>query len=68
MRELFRGSLFIDEARCDALCFALQKRIAMLSEVVHSRTSLLWADDRKTDVEEDIAYSGVPDEEDWERS
>ncbi|MBC8079713.1 MAG: HipA domain-containing protein [Gorillibacterium sp.] len=68
IRELFRGSLFIDEARCDALCFALQKRIAMLSEVVHSRKSLLWSDDRKTDVEGDIAYSGVPDEEDWEQS
>ncbi|MDD3362675.1 MAG: excisionase [Hespellia sp.] len=36
LRELVRGSLFIDEARCDALCKALKDRVKMLSGIVNS--------------------------------
>ncbi|MFB9275503.1 HipA domain-containing protein [Cohnella cellulosilytica] len=57
-REILKGSLFVDEARSDALCKALRKRIEMLAEIVHSRTPHVWVDDRSGDVKENIAYSG----------
>lgn len=65
-REILQGSLFIDEARCEALCFALRKRIDMLAEIVHSRSPRIWVDDRSADVTENIAYSGTPADDDWE--
>ena len=37
LRELVRGSLFIDEARCDALCRGLAGRVDMLKKHVDSR-------------------------------
>nr|WP_245746200.1 hypothetical protein [Evansella caseinilytica] len=45
---------------------ALQKRIEMLAKIVHSRSPRFWADDRSADVEENIAYSGTPTEDDGE--
>lgn len=48
-REILKGSLFIDEARREALCNALQKRIEMLAEIVHSRSPSLCANDRSED-------------------
>ncbi|GIP17457.1 hypothetical protein J40TS1_30990 [Paenibacillus montaniterrae] len=65
-RDILEGSMFIDEARRDALCSALQKRIEMLAEIVHSRTPRYWTDNRSADVQENIAYSGTPREDDWE--
>ncbi len=68
VRDIFRGSLFVDEARCDAICRNLEQRIDMLAEIVHSRKPQVWVDDRSADVKMDIAYSGLQDaEEDWER-
>lgn len=60
-RELVRGSLFIDEARCDALCMALRKRIKLLEQVreMQRTTYTGYTDDRSGDVKEDIAYSGA---------
>ncbi len=59
-RELVKDSLFIDEARCDALCVALEKRIRMLEQVrERQRTAYAgYTDDSGRDVQEDIAYSG----------
>lgn len=65
-REILKDSLFIDAARRDALCSALQKRIDMLAEIVHSRAPRLWADDQSADVLENIAYSGTPSADDGE--
>lgn len=61
LRELMRGSMFIDTARCDALCFALRERMDMLLEVVNSRRTWIPVDDHHSDVTEDIAYSGKDD-------
>lgn len=61
LRELMRGSMFIDTARCDALCFALRERVELLSEVVNSRRTWISVDDNHSDVTEDIAYSGKDD-------
>ena len=60
-RELVRGSLFIDEARCDALWMALRKRIKLLEQVrkMQRTTYAGYTDDRSGDVKEDIAYSGA---------
>lgn len=63
LRELTKGSLFIDEARTQALCKALRGRVERLTEVVNSRRNLYPVDDRAADVREDVAYSG----EDMER-
>lgn len=67
-RELTRGSMFIDAARCDALCTALRNRVEMLAEIVNSRTTLFPVDDVRSDVRENIAYSGeAVKDEDMER-
>ena len=63
LRELVRGSLFIDNARCDALCLALRGRVDALTDIVNSRRTFYPASDCKGDVTEDIAYSGSQDEE-----
>lgn len=57
-REIVRGSLFIDEVRCDALCKALKGRIEMLEKVVLSQEKRVFVDSTKFDVAEDRAYSG----------
>ncbi|RAU96868.1 HipA domain-containing protein [Paenibacillus sp. YN15] len=67
LREIGRGSLFMDASRCDALCTALLKRIELLAEFIRSRSSTFWRDEHSADVAEDIAYSGMQSEEDWER-
>lgn len=67
-RKILNGSLFIDESRRDALCFALRRRVEMLTEIVNSRVTLLPVDDLSKDVLENTAYSGTKTEdEDWER-
>lgn len=58
-REISRGSLFIDDARCDALCMALRIRVEMLAEVMRMQAAYImevpaWDDE----VEVDEAYSG----------
>jgi len=65
-REILKGSLFIDPARSDALCIALQKRVEMLAQIVNARTPRFWADDRSADVIENIAYSGTSADDDLE--
>jgi hypothetical protein len=52
-----RNSVFIDTARCDALCAAFHRRIEMLTDIVNSRTVLFPVDDVRSDVRENIAYS-----------
>ena len=57
-REIVRGSLFVDEKRCDALCAALKNRVKMLEKVIHANQTVYTIDDYKNDVKENIAYSG----------
>lgn len=57
-REILSGSVFIDEARRDALCFALTKRVEMLTKIVNSHSKQFYADDVNKDVTTNIAYSG----------
>jgi hypothetical protein len=61
LRELMWVSVFIDSARCDALCFALRERVELLSEVVNTRRIWIPVDDHRSDVTEDTAYSGKDD-------
>lgn len=63
LRELVRGSLFIDEARCDALCRGLKGRVEKLTEIVNSSQTGYRMDNCQGDVVEDIAYSGFEDED-----
>lgn len=58
LREIVKGSLFIDDARCEALCRGFNQRISMLEEVVCSAKKQVFIDDKKYDVTQDIAYSG----------
>lgn len=57
LRELVRGSLFIDEKRCDALCRALRNRVDMLTDIVNTKRTGYAANDCHGDVKEDIPYS-----------
>ncbi|WP_195267538.1 excisionase [Eubacterium sp. 1001713B170207_170306_E7] len=65
LRELMRGSLFIDDARSDALCSALKERVESLTEVVNDHKIFVPMNNCHGDVAEDIAYSG--DQEDFDR-
>lgn len=67
LRDILKGSLFVDETRQDALCSALRQRIDMLAQIVDARTPQVWVDDRSSDVTENIAYSGEQAEDDWEQ-
>lgn len=62
LRELVKGSLFIDTARTDAFCAALRGRVERLAQVMEERRSFSPVDDHTADIEEDVAYSGVESE------
>lgn len=57
--EILNGSLFIDKARRDTLCFALRGRVEMLAGIVNSRATLFPVDDLSADVKENMAYNGM---------
>lgn len=59
LREIVRGSLFIDEARCEALCRGLKRRLEMLETVALSKQKSAYLDSTLFDVAEDAAYNGV---------
>lgn len=63
LRELVKGSLFIDKVRADAICAALRGRVERLAQVMGERQNFYPVDDRSADVVEDVAYSG----EEWDR-
>ena len=58
LRELRKGSLFIDAARTDALCAGLLGRVERLARVMEERRGSYPVDDRSADVTENVAYSG----------
>jgi hypothetical protein len=64
VRNIFQGSLFVDEARCHAICLALRGRIERLQEIIFTREPQARVDDYRSDVRENIAYSGPQKEED----
>ncbi|MCO5386988.1 MAG: excisionase [Desulfosporosinus sp.] len=67
-REILRGSIFIDETRCDALCFALRKRVEMLASLVIKPAHMYRGEDLRFDVEKNVEYSKDQyKEEEWER-
>lgn len=59
-REIVKDSLFVDNARADAICSAIGKRIEMLCEVVNSNSKSKYfpGNDTADDVEEDVKYAG----------
>lgn len=63
VRNVFHGSLFVDEARCQAICLALRGRIERLQEIIHTFETQARLDDYRSDVKENIAYSGLQKEE-----
>ncbi len=58
LREIVKGSLFVDEARCDALCRGIRQRCRMLEDAALSMEKKVYLDSTRFDVEEDRAYSG----------
>lgn len=53
-RELVRGSVFIDDKRCDAICFALKKRVEMMISSVNSHVKSFAVDKFASDVKEEF--------------
>lgn len=58
LREILKDSIFIDKARCDALCFAVKERVKMLANVVNAHAKSVAVDNPRHDVTKNIAYSG----------
>lgn len=52
-----RGSLFIDQVRCDALARGLKGRVEMLEKAVLSAGKSFYVDSIQGDLKEDRAYS-----------
>lgn len=63
VREVFDGSLFVDEARSHAICQSLSRRIERVKKMIQTREPRIRVDDHSTDVKKNIAYSGIPGEE-----
>lgn len=61
LREIVRGSLFIDEARREALCQGLMDRLGMLEEAALLSTKQAYVERTEFDVAQDVAYSGGED-------
>lgn len=61
LREIVRGSLFIDEARREALCQGLMDRLGMLEEEALLSTKQAYVERTEFDVAQDVAYSGGGD-------
>lgn len=57
-REIVRGSLFIDQERCDAICTGISERVQMLMDFINTRARSDYKDDVNFDVTEDDAYNG----------
>ena len=57
-REIVKGSPFVDEARCNAICGALCRRVEMLSEVMREQTASFPVSDWNAEVQADEAYYG----------
>ena len=58
LREIVKGSLFVDETRCSALCKALKGRVRMLEEAALSARHTIFFDSTRSDVMKDFPYSG----------
>lgn len=58
LREILKGSLFIDEARREALCRGLMGRVEMLQKKALSSKPRIFVDNVRSDVVQDMAYSG----------
>lgn len=58
LREMARDSVFIDEARCEALCKGLSGRIKMLEDTALAARRAIYVDSTHFDVARDMAYSG----------
>lgn len=54
LRELIKDSVFVDEARCQALCAGLTGRIQMLQKAALSAKKQIFTDN----IQFDVAYSG----------
>lgn len=57
-REIVKDSVFIDAARCDAVALAIRERCRMLEEAALLSRRQIFTDSTKSDVKENIAYSG----------
>ena len=58
LKEIAKGSIFVDEARCNTLCKALKGRVRMLEKVALSARHTVFFENMQSDVIRDIAYSG----------
>ena len=56
--EIVKGSLFVDEKRCSALCRGLRSRIKTLEKIALSGNQKMFYDDTQFDIAKDIAYHG----------
>lgn len=62
LRELTKGSVFVDETRCDRLCRALTRRLEMLEKIAHQSVVSEFFSEGELDLEDDFAFSGNDDE------
>ena len=62
-REIVRRSVFIDDARREAICKALKGRVELLAAAMKNQVCLFSAGDISGDVRENIAYSGNREDE-----
>lgn len=58
-REILRDSMFVDTARCDAICKAFLGRVKMLANYMQSSTKWIpLHQNLENEIKDDIAYNG----------
>ena len=67
-RKIVKGSVFVDQVRCDAICKGLRERVRMLEDAARALKTQVFVDDVQLDLGKDIAYGGQVKKEasDWD--
>lgn len=67
-RKIVKGSVFVDQVRCDAICKGLRERVRMLEDAARAFKTQVFVDDVQLDLGKDIAYGGQVKKEapDWD--
>ena len=57
-RKIVKGSPFVDEVRCNALCAALRGRVEMLAEAIREHVKYTAVPGWSSEIQANIAYCG----------
>ncbi|MDE7311246.1 MAG: excisionase [Eubacterium sp.] len=57
-REIVKGSVFVEQARCEAICKGLSERVKWLEGAARAAKPQAFVDHTRFDIRKDVAYGG----------